>query len=73
MSTALAVAGVTAVIRGLLESWLADQDANTALGGANAAVTALPPDLIELSGSNAGPKLNLFLHQVSPNPGWRNV
>jgi hypothetical protein len=73
MSTALAVAGVTAVIRDLLESWLSDQDANTALGGANAAVTALPPDLIELTGSNAGPKLNLFLHQVSTNAGWRNV
>lgn len=73
MSSALAVAGVTAVLRGLLESWLADQDANTALGGASASVTALAPDLIELSGANAGPKLNLFLHQVSPNAGWRNV
>ena len=73
MSTALAVAGVTAVIRGMLESWLGDQNANAALGGANAGVTAVAPDTIELTGANAAPQLNLFLHQVSPNSGWRNV
>jgi hypothetical protein len=73
VSTALAVAGVTAVLRGLLEAWLADQDANAALGGANAEVTATAPDLIELSGPNAVPRLNLFLHQVTLNQGWRNV
>lgn len=73
MSTALAVAGVTAVLRGMLETWLVDQNANAALGGANAEVTAVAPDTIELTGANAGPRLNLFLHQVSPNGGWRNV
>jgi len=73
MSTALAVAGVTAVLRGMLESWLGDQNANAALGGANADVTAVAPDTIELTGPNATPRLNLFLHQVSQNPGWRNV
>ena len=73
MSTALAVAGVTAVLRGLLEAWLADQDANAALGGANAEVTATAPDLIELSGPNAVPRLNPFLHQVTLNQGWRTM
>jgi len=73
MSTALAVAGVTAVLRGMLESWLGDQNANAALGGANAEVTAVAPDTIALTGAGAGPQLNLFLHQVSPNAGWRNV
>lgn len=73
MSTALAVAGVTAVLRGMLESWLGDQNANAALGGANADVTAVAPDTIELTGPNATPRLNLFLHQVSQNAGWRNV
>ena len=73
MSTALGVAGVTAVLRGLLESWLIEHDANAALGGDNAEVTAVAPDTIELTGANAGPRLNLFLHQVSPNGGWRNV
>jgi hypothetical protein len=72
MSTALAVAGVTAVLRGMLETWLQDQDANAALGGANAEVTAVAPDTIDL-GAEAGPRLNLFLHQVSTNSGWRNV
>lgn len=73
MSSALAVAGVTAVLRSMLESWLNDQDANAALGGANAEVTAVAPDTIELTGASAGPRLNLFLHQVSLNSGWRNV
>ncbi|CAN5747040.1 DUF4255 domain-containing protein [soil metagenome] len=73
MSTALAVAGVTAVLRGMLATWLSDQDANAALSGGSADVTAVAPDTIELTGANAGPRLNLFLHQVSPNGGWRNV
>lgn len=73
MSTALAVAGVTAVLRGMLEAWLADQNANAALNGANAEVTAVAPDTIELTGANATPRLNLFLHQVAPNQGWRNL
>jgi len=72
MSTALAVAGVTSVLRGMLEAWLVDQNANAALGGANAEVTAVAPDTIEL-GADAAPRLNLFLHQASPNGGWRNV
>ena len=73
MSDARAVAGVTAVLRGMLASWLSDQNANAALGGANAGVTAVPPDTIELTGANATPRLNLFLHRVSHNGGWRNV
>jgi len=73
MSTALAVAGVTAVLRGTLESWLSSQNANAALGGANAEVTAVAPDTIALTGQEAAPRLNLFLHHVAPNPGWANV
>jgi Pvc16 N-terminal domain len=73
VSSALAVAGVTAVLRELLDAWLTDQEVNGALGGASASVTAVPPDTVELTGANAAPKLNLFLHQVSQNAGWRNV
>jgi hypothetical protein len=73
MSSALAVAGVTAVLRGMIESWLDDNDANAALNGASASVTAVAPDTVALSGAAAGPKLNLFLHQVTQNPGWRNM
>jgi len=73
MSTALAVAGVTAVLRSMLDAWLSDQNANGALGGANAEVSAVAPDMIELTGANAGPRLNLFLHHVTSNTGWSNV
>lgn len=72
MSTALAVAGVTAVLRSMLEVWLNEQDANASLNGANAEVTAVAPDTIDL-GDGAPPRLNLFLHQASQNSGWRNV
>jgi hypothetical protein len=71
--SALAVAGVTAVLRSMLESWLNDQNANAALGGANAEVTAVAPDTIELTGADARPRLNLYMYQVSPNSGWRNA
>jgi hypothetical protein len=73
MSNALAIAGVSAVLRALLQSWLDGNDANAALNGASAHVSAIAPDLVPLTGANAGPRLNLFLHQVSPNQGWREV
>lgn len=73
MSNALAIAGVTAVLRSRIESWLIEQDANAALGGPGAEVTAVGPDTIELTGPGATTRLNLFLHQVSHNSGWRNV
>ena len=73
MSNALAIAGVSAVLRGLLQSWLDGNDANAALNGASAHVSAIAPDMVPLTGSSAGPRLNLFLHQVTPNQGWREV
>jgi hypothetical protein len=73
MSNALAIAGVSAVLRGLLQSWLDGNDANAALNGASAHVSAIAPDMVPLTGSSAGPQLNLFLHQVTPNQGWRDV
>ena len=72
MSTALAIAGVTAVLRDMLEDWLDEQGASAALDGANIDVTAVAPDTIPRTGPEATPKLNLFLHQVSPNQGWVN-
>lgn len=71
MSTALAIAGVTAMIRDLLDSGLIEAQASAALG-ASAGVTARAPDLIELR-PDMSPQLNLFLYQVTPNPGWRNA
>lgn len=73
MSTALALAGVTAVLRDVIDAWLVEQNANAALNGQNAEVTAVAPDTIETSGSNVAPRLNLYLHQATQNPSWRNV
>lgn len=69
MSNALAIAAVTAVLKSLLQEHLVK------LGG-SAEVTVLAPDLILPNNTTAGSqgdKLNLFLYQVTPNSGWRNV
>ena len=41
--------------------------------GAGVTVSALPPDVIPLEGIDAVPRLNLFLHQATPNLAWRNA
>ena len=71
MSSPLAIAGVTAVIRDLLDSGMIDHQVTDSLGQ-GVTVSALAPDLITL-GAEAAPRLNLFLHQVTPNAAWRNV
>lgn len=73
MSTGMAVAATTEAMRKLLDDWLADADVDSSLGGAHATVAAKPPDQHDLSGSSALTGLNLFLHRVSLNQGWRNV
>ena len=71
MSNALAIAGVTAVIKDLLDGGLIDHNlANTM--GTGVVVSALAPDSIEL-GNDTTRRLNLFLHQATPNVAWRNV
>jgi hypothetical protein len=72
MSNALAIAGVTAVLKDLLNNGLIDHNVTGAVGG-NVTVTALPPDRVIAAGAQEGNQLNLFLHQVTPNPGWRNA
>lgn len=72
MSSALAIAGVTAVLRDLLNDGLINHNVSATLG--NVEVTARPPDrVLSDTNGNEAPQLNIFLHQVSPNPGWRNV
>ena len=72
MSTALAIAGVTAVLRDLLNDGLINHNVSGVLGS-TISVSALPPDRV-VSGNGAEPtQLNLFLHQVTPNMGWRNA
>lgn len=71
MSSALAIAAVTAVLRDLLHNGMIDHDLVTSIG--DVAVTALPPDRIPIEGTDARSQLNLFLYQATPNQGWRNV
>jgi hypothetical protein len=71
MSNALAIASVTAVLKDLLNNGLIDHDVSASLG--NVTVSALSPDRIDTTALNQQSQLNLFLYQVTPNAGWRNV
>lgn len=71
MSSALAIAGVTAVLRDLLNNGLIDHSVSDGLGSA-VAVSALPPDRVIPSNGIEPTQLNLFLYHVTPNQGWRN-
>ncbi|MDH4234862.1 MAG: DUF4255 domain-containing protein, partial [Gallionella sp.] len=71
MSSPLAIAAVTAVLRDLLNNGLIDHDITGSLGS-NVDVTAVPPDTIAIDTSTGRSQLNLFMHQVTPNAGWRN-
>jgi hypothetical protein len=68
MSNPLAIAGTSAVLYQMLNNTFA----GTAFGAVT--VTALAPDIVQ-SAQTGTPTLqvNLFLHQVTPNAGWRNV
>jgi hypothetical protein len=70
MSSPLALAAVTAVLKNLLDNAAVDDSLTNAVGGVT--VTALPPDRVK-TGDVEVPQLNLFLYHVAPNPGWRNV
>ena len=69
MSSALAIAAVTACLKDLLNDGLLDHDLSS-LGSFT--ITAQPPDRIT-TGDTESNQLNLFLYQVTPNTGWRNV
>jgi len=72
VSNALAIGAVTAVLRDLLSNGLIDHNIPTAVG--DVAVSALPPDRVISSSNGEDPnQLNLFLHRVTPNIGWRNA
>jgi hypothetical protein len=72
VSSALAIAGVSAVLRDLLNDGLINHDASGTLGS-TVLVSVGPPDrVIPASGGTETTRLNLFMYQVTPNPGWRN-
>ena len=71
MSTALGIAAVTAVLKGVLSNAVDEAGLATIVGG-DVLVSALPPDRIAINGATDPNQINLFLHQTSYNSGWRN-
>jgi hypothetical protein len=71
VSNALAIAGVTAVLRDMLTEGMIEQNVSGILG-TTVTVSALPPDRVVPTNGTENTQLNLFLHQVTFNSGWRN-
>jgi hypothetical protein len=71
VSNGLAIAGVTAVLRDLLNDGLINHNVSGVIGS-TVIVSVLPPDRVVATGGTEVSQLNLFLHQVTPNIGWRN-
>ncbi|HEV2275133.1 MAG TPA: DUF4255 domain-containing protein [Acidobacteriaceae bacterium] len=72
MSDYLAVGGVTAVLRSLLNTALTSGGPSSLLGSSSPGVTALSPDLIK-TGMDEQPQLNIFMYYASFNPALRNL
>jgi hypothetical protein len=70
MSSPLAIASVTRVLKDLLNNRMIDHNVSDTVG--NVRVTALPPDFIVTGVSAEVSQLNLFMYMVTPNQGWRN-
>ena len=68
MSSPLAIAAVSAVLRNLLDNGIVEAVAL----GTTVTVTALAPDLIKLDAPQDPPQLNLFMYQATQNAAWRN-
>ena len=71
MSTAQAIAAVTAALKDVLSNGLIEQKVAAGLG--NVTVSALPPDRVNSQGGGELNQLNLFLYRVEPNTATRNV
>jgi hypothetical protein len=71
VSTALAIAGVTAVLRDLLNDGLINHNVSGTIGS-SVTVSVLAPDRVVPASGSESSQINLFLYLVTPNPGWRN-
>jgi hypothetical protein len=71
MSTALAIAGVTQILRDLINDAMIDADVSGTLGG-NVNVRARAPDLVEEEIQEGESVLNMFMHRISLNTGLAN-
>lgn len=70
MSDGYAMAAITAVLRARLNARLVASDVGAVVG--QFTVSSTPPDLIRPAQGNDPTQLNIFLHQVTPNPSYRN-
>jgi hypothetical protein len=66
MSSALAIASVTAVLKNLLDNELIHQSTTMSVG--DVTVSALPPDRIP-TGAEERAQLNLYVYRLTPNSG----
>jgi len=71
VSNALAIASVSAVLKDLLNTGVIDHQLSGVVG--EVTVSALPPDRVLSEGKPETSRINLFMYQVTPNAGWRNV
>lgn len=71
MSSALAIAGVTAVLRDRLNDWLIAEDVASLIGSA-VTVSVDAPDRVVPSDGTEQSQINVFLYNVSRNLGWAN-
>jgi hypothetical protein len=72
MSSPFAIAGLTATLQDVISNGLVDHGVTAAVGG-TVDVKAVAPDLVMTNGTLSNPTLNIFLYQITPNSGWRNV
>jgi hypothetical protein len=68
MSSALAIAAMTSVLKSLLDNRLIQSGVTTSVG--EVTVTALPPDRITV-GNDERSQINVFLYRVAPHTTWR--
>lgn len=68
MSSALALASTTFVLKSLLDNRLIRSGVTASIG--EATVTALPPDRVTTGGDERS-QINLFLYRVTPHTTWR--
>lgn len=71
MSNALAIAGVSAVLKDLLNNGVVDNRLSGVVG--EVTVSALPPDRVLDVNVPETSRINLFMYHATPNQGWRNT
>jgi hypothetical protein len=71
MSSALAIAAVTAILKDLLDNGIIEGNIIEKTGDVN--VTTLAPELIIQKKEDTSSQLGLFMYQVTFNQGWRNA